>query len=287
MKTQMSFNDINPFVRYAGINVITINNQFLDLVSYDYRLFYCLKGSGYIHIDDNLHKMSTGSILMTPPGYTYSLLIGKDSHAFELINVNFDFTHNFEHLTNPIAPAKWRNFKQDQILEVIEFTDLPDFNLPLHMDNLGFLNTSMNRVVSDYILKKNFFRMRIAGILLGNLAIIARLSADKKHPRRSEMVADKVIKYILANYKDNISNEFLGEKFGYHPNHLNRLMVLNTGMTIHQFIISCRIDAAIELIQTSDLKIAEISELVGFSDPAHFVKYFKKKTGKTTKDFRS
>ena len=129
--------------------------------------------------------------------------------------------------------------------------------------------------------------MRIAGILLGNLAIIARLSADKKHPRRSEMVADKVIKYILANYKDNISNEFLGEKFGYHPNHLNRLMVLNTGMTIHQFIISCRIDAAIELIQTSDLKIAEISELVGFSDPAHFVKYFKKKTGKTTKDFRS
>ena len=57
-------------------------------------------------------------------------------------------------------------------------------------------------------------------------------------------------------------------------------------MSVHHYLISCRINAAIELLQASDLKAAEIAEAVGFNDISHFLKYFKKATGKTTRDFR-
>lgn len=41
-----------------------------------------------------------------------------------------------------------------------------------------------------------------------------------------------------------------------------------------------------ELLQNTDMPVAEISEQVGFADYNHFLKYFKRVTGYTTKAFR-
>lgn len=45
-------------------------------------------------------------------------------------------------------------------------------------------------------------------------------------------------------------------------------------------------DFMFHVFQASDLKTGEIVEAVGFRDSTHFLKYFKKITGKNTRDFR-
>jgi len=87
---------------------------------------------------------------------------------------------------------------------------------------------------------------------------MARFASNEKISNKSETLLDEIVQYIHSHYREEINNNVLGEIFGYHPNRLNRLVVRHTGMSIHKYLINCRINAAIELIQASDLKNAEM-----------------------------
>ena len=50
-------------------------------------------------------------------------------------------------------------------------------------------------------------------------------------------------------------------------------------MTLHKFILVCRINAAKELLTNSNITVSEAAAAVGFPDAAHFSKCFKEYTG--------
>ena len=283
---KMIFEDINPFVRYAQFLTITSNRQYVNIAPYDYRLFFCCGGSGQIQVDGVVYEMKLGTFLFWPPGLRYSLLLNKSSKKLDLMQVNFDFTLNNSHISDPVAPAKWRNFDPKKIIEKVEFEDYPEFNSPLFIPDIQFISNPMYNMVTEFISKKNFYMARSSGQLKSILSLSGRFMVNARSSSRSEFLVNKVIQYIHTHYREEVNNQTLGEYFGYHPNHLNRLIVQHTGMSIHRYLINCRIDAAIDLLQASDLKTGEIAEAVGFRDSTHFLKYFKKLTGKNTKDFR-
>lgn len=283
---KMIFEDINPFVRYAQFLTITSNRQYVNIAPYDYRLFFCCGGSGQIQVDGVVYEMKLGTFLFWPPGLRYSLLLNKSSKKLDLMQVNFDFTRNNSNLVDPIAPAKWRNFDPKKIIERVTFKDYPEFNSPLFIPDIQFISNPMYNMVTEFISKKNFYMARSSGQLKSILSLSGRFMVNARSSSRSEFLVNKVIQYIHTHYREEVNNQTLGEYFGYHPNHLNRLIVQHTGMSIHRYLINCRIDAAIDMLQASDLKTGEIAEAVGFRDSTHFLKYFKKLTGKNTRDFR-
>lgn len=283
---KMIFEDINPFVRYAQFLTITSNRQYVNIAPYDYRLFFCCGGSGQIQVDGVVYEMKLGTFLFWPPGLRYSLLLNKSSKKLDLMQVNFDFTRNNSNLVDPIAPAKWRNFDPQKIIERVTFKDYPEFNSPLFIPDIQFISNPMYNMVTEFISKKNFYMARSSGQLKSILSLSGRFMVNARSSSRSEFLVNKVIQYIHTHYREEVNNQTLGEYFGYHPNHLNRLIVQHTGMSIHRYLINCRIDAAIDMLQASDLKTGEIAEAVGFRDSTHFLKYFKKLTGKNTRDFR-
>lgn len=283
---KMIFDDINPFVRYAQFLTITSSRQYANIAPYDYRLFYCCGGSGQIQVDGIIYEMKIGSLVCWPPGLRYSLLLPKGSKRLDLMQVNFDYTRNNAHIDDPVAPAKWRNFDPGKIVERVIFRDYPEFNSPLFIADIQFLSNPMYNMVTEFISKKNFYVSRSSGQLKSILSLAGRFMVNSRSSSRSEFLVNKVIQYIHTHYREEVTNHILGEYFGYHPNHLNRLMVQHTGMSVHRYLINCRIDAAIDLLQASDLRTSEIAEAVGFRDSTHFLKYFKKLTGKNTRDFR-
>ena len=283
---KMIFEDINPFVRYAQFLTITSNRQYVNIAPYDYRLFFCCGGSGQIQVDGVVYEMKLGTFLFWPPGLRYSLLLNKSSKKLDLMQVNFDFTRNNSNLVDPIAPAKWRNFDPKKIIERVTFKDYPEFNSPLFIPDIQFISNPMYNMVTEFISKKNFYMARSSGQLKSILSLSGRFMVNARSSSRSEFLVNKVIQYIHTHYREEVNNQTLGEYFGYHPNHLNRLIVQHSGMSIHRYLINCRIDAAIDMLQASDLKTGEIAEAVGFRDSTHFLKYFKKLTGKNTRDFR-
>jgi len=63
-------------------------------------------------------------------------------------------------------------------------------------------------------------------------------------------------------------------------------MVMHTGLSLHQYVISLRISKAIGMLETTNMQITEIAYAVGFKDMCHFSRYFKKTTGRTPRGFR-
>lgn len=73
--------------------------------------------------------------------------------------------------------------------------------------------------------------------------------------------------------------ELSGDYFG-------RLFHEELGMTFKEYLTRCRIEKAIELLQTTNLKVYTVSEMVGFPSYRYFAPLFRKFTGLSPSDYK-
>jgi len=78
----------------------------------------------------------------------------------------------------------------------------------------------------------------------------------------------------------------LGNLVGYHPYHLNRLMLMYTGTTLHQYLLNYRIECAKKYLANTDLSISQIAAECGFATVSHFSNTFKEKAGISPLQYR-
>lgn len=57
------------------------------------------------------------------------------------------------------------------------------------------------------------------------------------------------------------------------------------GLTFRDYLRNYRIEKAIHFLTNTNMKIYEIAQAVGYSDSAHFIRAFKKVTGKNPDDY--
>ena len=62
--------------------------------------------------------------------------------------------------------------------------------------------------------------------------------------------------------------------------------LLDVGLTYHQLLNEVRLETAMRLLVRSELSIAETARALGYSDPAHFTRAFKRWTGEAPSTFR-
>ncbi len=100
-------------------------------------------------------------------------------------------------------------------------------------------------------------------------------------------VVDAAINYIDENYStEGLSLNDVASHVGLSPNHLSTVFSQKTGKTFIKYLTDRRISRAKELLRCTGKKSAEISALVGYSDPHYFSSLFKKTTGITPKEYR-
>jgi AraC-like DNA-binding protein len=68
---------------------------------------------------------------------------------------------------------------------------------------------------------------------------------------------------------------------------LRQLFKTATGRSPMQYLRHLRMEHAKQLLQTTHLRIKEITFLIGEKDVSHFVRYFRKHTGLTPSEFRA
>lgn len=95
----------------------------------------------------------------------------------------------------------------------------------------------------------------------------------------------KIIEYITVNYNNKISIEDLAEKYGVSVSYLSRQFKSITSHTFHDFLNKYRIQKSIELLQSGNYKVYEVSDMVGFSEYKHFSTVFKKYTSYSPSEF--
>lgn len=92
--------------------------------------------------------------------------------------------------------------------------------------------------------------------------------------------------FIRAHLHQNVTVSELAAATHLSSTHFIRRFKLATGLAPHQYLNSCRVERAKELLGRADLTISEVAQQVGFFDQSHLVRHFRHWVGVTPKAFR-
>ncbi|HHV51455.1 MAG TPA: helix-turn-helix transcriptional regulator [Clostridiales bacterium] len=285
MGNVVSFNEIRPFVRYVQHLTVNDSIRFINNRAYDNRLFYITDGSGIIRAGDTVYSVKSGVLMLWRAGVSYDITCDAGENC-TMFGVNFDFTQANSFKTAPVPPGKDEQFDDYNILDTSQL-DMDMFNSTIYLENMQHIEHTLISMKKEYDRQIILSSGRLSAMFLLILTDVARSFLLKGSKIGFDSRIEEILQFINEHYNENLSNQQLGKLFNFHPNYLSRLILAHTGLPLHKYLLNYRINRAIDLLQTSDMPVSEIAEMVGFKDYNHFLKYFKKITGYTTRNFRA
>jgi len=95
--------------------------------------------------------------------------------------------------------------------------------------------------------------------------------------------------YIDAHYMDShLKVEDVAKHFYIQPRYLLKIFKEGLGMSVSDYLFETRMQKAKELLSSGrNLRLTNVAEMVGYGDPAHFSKSFKRHTGLSPSEYEA
>jgi len=157
-------------------------------------------------------------------------------------------------------------------------------------DEFEYARQALRHQVIDYLLKP-INKMELLDLLRTVAKTILEAEQDgAKHARsdsRYSFHVEKILRHIDQHYHRDLSLDQCSELTGLHPNYISQLFKKETGVSFVQYLHHYRIEKAKELLKKDGgLPVQVIGNQVGFENPQHFMKVFKKLVGCTPGAYR-
>ena len=272
----MNMERINPYIRYAGVHTIDYNNRATKLC-YDCRLFHIEKGNGTIIVNGKKYKFSNNTTMVVPYGYVYSFKYAEPN--IKIYVVNFDFTEEFSFVKESLGTPNYGEHIEDKIVKCPYPEEFAEFTIKEKVNIVSWLSKIMDLFMTQ---KPCYKEIASAYLKLCLMEFI-----NKNPDNKSSTLANDIMEYVYENYSTpDLTNNSIGEVFGYHPYYLNNIIKKETGKTLHQQIMDYRLSVATNYLVTTDMDVNTVSWKSGFGTVSYFIKSFKDKMGVTPHRYR-
>jgi two-component system response regulator YesN len=121
-------------------------------------------------------------------------------------------------------------------------------------------------------------------IAAGALTIAGALADLRSNTFRRDV--KRIIDFLDLHYAEKINLDYAASLAGMNSAYFSRLFKKECGVGFVEFLTRLRMDQAKRLLETSDAKLLEVAEKVGFEDVNYFSKSFKKYTGISPSEYR-
>lgn len=260
-----------PYVRYGAKTSYYIGGKYL--IARDCHLLYIISGKGTFETGDKSVALSPQTLIYYPYGKKYRL--SEDSDIL-FYTVNFDFDSDGVGITS-MTPQNAELYKNP--IESLSSAPSDIFQNELVFSAAGWAENAM-RGICEETKKQMPYYSQISGAYIKLLCYeIMRRFCDGDNPLCRE------IKTAVAENVQN-NNLQIAAKLGYHPYYIGDVFRKNEGMTLHRYIIQQRLILAYDKITSTKLSLEEISELCGFSSPAHLSSSFRSAYGFSPSNLR-
>lgn len=275
---------------YSGSEFFIQENIFLNCVDVigetDYHahnfieIAYILKGSGRHIIGDDELNVKEGDITIINYDIPHKFISGERTLTvynclFKPLFLDFSLnaSRSFKDITNHFL---MKAFLQD------------DFSSFFNVRTIGKENLSIlaiyNKMLDEFDGKKIGYSEILRGYLIELLVTILRFKKQGEIPNTANISG--AIEYICDNFNKKITTKELSSLAFLSPTHFCRQFKKHTGMNVKQFIQKIRIEEACKQLVTTDKKIIEIANEVGYQDIKFFIQLFKILTGKSPSNFK-
>lgn len=97
----------------------------------------------------------------------------------------------------------------------------------------------------------------------------------------------EIVQYVDKHYMEDLSIAMLADKMGLTPNYFSKIFHDRVGKTFSQYLTEVRIEQARRiLLVRKDVRVKDVSLMVGYFSSRHFTNVFKRMTGCHPSDFR-
>jgi two-component system response regulator YesN len=156
-------------------------------------------------------------------------------------------------------------------------------NLPVIIfsayDKFDYAQKAISLDVADYLLKPiepDLFLLSMQkAIHLCEKNRIAETTSSTATDKKDHHLVLCIKSIIESEYNKDISLEYIAGLCQRSPSYLSSIFSTETGQTVMSYIKEFRMAKASDLLINTNLKIAEISTIVGYSNPAYFNKVFQ------------
>lgn len=104
--------------------------------------------------------------------------------------------------------------------------------------------------------------------------------------KEEQQLYERILTFLNENYKEDIDFEEAAAKMGISYSHMRHVMREKGDTSLTDYINRCRISEAKELLVTTDKKLTEIAEMVGYHNVQSLNRFFKKYEGTTPNSLR-
>ena len=103
----------------------------------------------------------------------------------------------------------------------------------------------------------------------------------------SGFIVRNAIAYMEEHYQEKLTLNKVADQIYVSQWHLSKLLNKQEGKNFSEILNQIRINKAKELLKDPALRIADIAEMVGFVEVAHFSRVFKKVAGVSANEYRN
>lgn len=239
------------------------------------------KGKSFYTIDDHKFNTKPYTLYFTNPGHLKSFGIEEVVHGFIV-------TSSEEYLKKHIHPTVFDEFSF-LLTEMVPpcFLDETRFNELHHLAEQILAEQNKNSVLRHKIVSSLFmvFLLKVKEFLMQDNSFKVAYDRDSEIVNQFKKDLESVFR---SNKLQNgtLQVAAFAEAQHLHPAYFSTVIKTKTGISANRWIQNKIITEAQALLSKSNTPIKEIAYRLGFNEPTHFSKFFKKQTGFTPNQHR-
>lgn len=225
-------------------------------------------------------QLSTGQTLILPPG-TYHYVRSVSSHA-DRMDILMEIGSGQNSRETQAKQFLQELFRRQPIL--LEGDTHPEF-LAL-LDKICRITMEYR---DDFVQREHLKALCMELVLLMGITVKTCLPESAEIPcETADLRNDRYIMdhFFNHNYQGDSNMETLAKKMNLSVRQTGRVLQQTYGKGFREKMNECRLAVALDLLRNTTKSMTEISEILGYADPANFSSFVKKQTGESPAQIR-
>lgn len=280
----MSINSLNPvspvfkgrtLPRFVNSHYINIDHSraysvFLHKHVHHLELYMVLEGQARYFIDDKYYTLQKGDIAIINQRVTHGespmSSMGNSSISVGVSNLFMDGMQENCLTDNTVDPVVHTQLLSDSVSGIFK-------TINVFSADMGHLSRAVNSLTTSLVL-----------IVREGLQSNSQRTIQADHISEYRL-AKEIQSYLDENYRNGMDLDDIFDKLHLSVSYAAAIFKKYFNVSPKKYILEHRLGEAQQMLQSTDLSVADIAERTGFNSSNHFITIFRKYIGCTPKQY--
>lgn len=234
-----------------------------------YVFIYCFEGDGWFEIDGLKQTVIANQFFILPKGKAHAY--GTSPHkTWTIYWIHFD--------------GEQANFFADQFDKPFAISPEKDSRID---DRLRMFEEIFSTLRNGYSKSNLHYTTALFFHFLGSVKFLNSFRSATAIETQTRDVAEEAIHFMRENISKRLTLSEIATFVGLSPSHFTSIFKEKTDYTPLNYFIQLKTQEACHLLDFTNYKINQISQMVGYDDPLYFSRLFTKTMGVNPKTYRA